>query len=119
MTSQVPSQPAPFAPLKPSQVVLPNPRTVRAQDLTWFNTRAGEIIKTDYNSCNRTIGNSISSWNRPPVPPNQPFWTCPYPRFDLYGLASTCPCELNRCKCSKCHQKTRCALYGGSYVDPN
>jgi hypothetical protein len=119
MTSQIPAQPAPFAPIHPLKVTTPNPRTVRAQDLTWFNTRAGEIIRTNYDTCTGQMSGNKSPWNRPPVPPNQPFWTCPYPRFDMYGLAATCPCELNRCGCSKCYQKKRCALYGGSYVDSN
>jgi hypothetical protein len=119
MTSQIPSQPSPFSPLQPSKVVLPNPRTVRAQDLTWFNTRGGEIFKTTYNKCTGKISTSNSPWGRPPVPPHQPFWTCPYPHFDLYGVAETCPCLLNRGGCSKCYQRERCALFGGSYVNPN
>lgn len=119
MTSQAPQQPAPFAPLHPSAVGKPNPRTVRAQDLTWYNSRAGNIVKTSYNKCSGKIISDNYPWNRPPVPKNQPFWTCPIPRFDLYGLAPTCPCELNRCKCSSCRQKHRCALYGGSYTNPN
>jgi hypothetical protein len=118
MTSQAPDQPAPFAPLKANKVQLPNPRTVRAQDLTWYNTRAGNIIKTSYNKCNGKVENHYSPWNRPPVPPNDVIWPCDVPLFDLYGVGNECPCELNRCRPSNCNQK-RCPIYGGSYVNPN
>jgi hypothetical protein len=119
MTYQAPLQPAPFRALHPQQVAMPNPRTVRAEDLSWFNTRGGEIIQTNYNTCTGQMNAQRYPWNRAPCPKNFPFWTCPIPRFDLYGLAGTCPCELNRCGCSNCYQKKRCALYGGSYVDSN
>jgi hypothetical protein len=112
------SQPAPFQSIPSGKVVLPNPRTVRSQDLTWFNTRGGEIITTNYNKCDGKIKNRKTPWNRSLSPPNIPFWTCPVPRFDLYGL-SNCPCQLNRCGCSDCASRPRCALFGGSYVDPN
>ncbi len=42
-------QPADFTPIQPnSQNIYPNPRTVRAQDLSWYNTRGGYIVNTIY-----------------------------------------------------------------------
>lgn len=117
MTSQVPYEPAPFSPVS-ERNNQPDPRTVRATDLTWYNTRGGNIVTTSFNKCNGKTTSSTMPWNRPPVPENQPFWTCPFPRFDLYGLAKDCPCELNRCKCSPCKDTGRCKLYGGTYVRP-
>lgn len=118
MTSIIPEQPAPFAPLPRANVQIPNPRTVRADDFTWYNSRAGDIIKTSYNKCTDTITSKKYPWNRIPSLPNEP-WPCQVPRFSLYGLVGTCPCQLNRCKCNSCQDKHRCALFGGSYVNPN
>lgn len=110
MTSQIPAQPAPFAPLPGAWNVMPNPRTVRAQDITWFNTRGGQIIKTSYNKCNSQMSTQAQNWNRPVVLQNRPFWTQPVPTFDLYGLSSSCEQELNRCQCDGC-KKSNCFLY--------
>ena len=47
MTERAPMMPAPFQGLPSNVAVLPNPRTVRATDMTWFNTSGSKIIKTD------------------------------------------------------------------------
>ena len=95
-----------------------NPRTVRASDMTWFNTSGNQIIKTDYNTCNGNINTHMYPWGILPEPKNIPYnlraWgdnsnnngKCDlFKRFDMYGLSSTCVNKCNRA--------------GGSYVNPN
>lgn len=71
----------------------PNPRTVRGSDMTWFNTRGNNIIKTDYNS--EKIESHMYPWGEIPEPKHTPFnlqgWgkngKCDlFTRFDLYGV---------------------------------
>lgn len=131
MTARVPDMPAPFTTINPRNIVKPNPRTVRASDFTWYNTSGINIIKTDYNTCSNEISQNMYPWGLTSEPHNKPFNLEPwggqsqgngqcnlFQRFDLYGLASKCSCELNRCGCSD-PRKSRCALYGGNYVNPN
>jgi len=131
MTERAPMMPAPFHGIPSSAAVLPNPRTVRATDMTWFNTCGEKIIKTDYNKCTGDIRSHEYPWGRTADPRNVPFNLRPwggntvgsgqcslFQRFNTYGLASKCGCALNRCGCSD-PRRDRCPLYGGSYVNPN
>lgn len=127
MTERAPLMPASFQCNKKNPDVMPNPRTVRATDMTWFNTCGSKIIKTDYNKCTGNITTHQYPWGKMNDIKNIPFNLRPwggkgqcnlFQRFDMYGLASKCGCELNRCGCSD-PRKERCPLYGGSYVNPN
>ena len=127
MTERAPMMPAPFQSTPSSGNVMPNPRTVRATDMTWFNTSGANIIKTDYNKCTGNIESHQFPWGKLDDPKNTPFNLRPwggkgqcdlFQRFDLYGVSSKCSCELNRCGCSD-PNKNRCPLFGGSYVNPN
>ena len=44
------STPAPFEYVPCEKKVLPDPRTVRSSDLTWFNTCGNNIVRSDYNT---------------------------------------------------------------------
>lgn len=127
MTERVPLMPSSFQKLSNNKEVLPNPRTVRATDMTWFNTSGNNIIKTDYNKCTGEITKHQYPWGNMTELNNIPFNLRPwggegqcnlFQRFDLYGLSSKCKCELNRCGCND-PKKNRCPLYGGSYENPN
>lgn len=127
MTERSPLMPASFQSSPENLNIMPNPRTVRATDMTWFNTCGSNIIKTDYNKCTGDIKKHQYPWGKITDIKNIPFNLRPwggqgqcslFQRFDLYGLASKCSCELNRCGCND-PIKNRCPLYGGSYVNPN
>ena len=127
MTERVPSMPSPFLKLTKNINIAPNPRTVRASDMTWFNTCGSKIIKTDYNTCSGDIDNHMYPWGIMASPRNVPFNLKPwggqgkcdmFQRFDLYGVSSKCGCELNKCGCSD-PRKNICPLSGGAYVNPN
>ena len=118
MTSLTPDEPAPFAPVPNYLQSAPNPRTVRADDLTWYNSRGGYIYKSSFDRCTGESRTTKDPYNRLVNPPNEPFLKGVVPRFDLYGIAKkTCQCELDRCCQNNKH--STCALYGGMYADPN
>jgi len=127
MTERVPIMPASFSSTTGTSNLQPNPRTVRATDMTWFNTCGSKIIKTDYNKCTGDIRTHQFPWGRMDDIKNVPFNLEPwggqgkcdlFQRFDLYGVSSKCRCELNRCGC-KDPRLDRCPLFGGSYVNLN
>jgi hypothetical protein len=118
MTERSPAMPCPLnIGGNNSLNVKPNPRTVRASDMTWFNTRGNKIIKTDYNTCNGNIDTHMFPWGILPEHTNIPFnlkaWgdnsnngKCDlFKRFDMYGLSSTCT--------------NKCSKSGKLYVNPN
>ena len=121
MSVQAPSMPAPFSGgnTNTNQNVKPDPRTVRASDLTWFNTSGPNIVQSNYNKCTSDVNKHFYPWGLSMQIPDKPFNLQPVggksmpcnkcdliPRFDLYGLSSKCPCQLNRCGCSD-KNKTR------------
>ena len=78
MTERSPMMPAPFNSnqnkhIQNAQNVLPNPRTVRASDMTWFNTSGANIIKTDYNKCTGDIKKHQFPWGKTTDMQNAPF----------------------------------------------
>lgn len=94
--------------------ILDNPRTIRATDFTWFNTRGGEIIQSDYNKCNQMVTRQSVSYV-----PSKPSHTVPYnclPRYLWYpnSFKEDCICNLKGEKC-----RHVCKFWNGTYVNPN
>ena len=127
MTERVPLMPSSFQKLSNDKEVLPNPRTVRATDMTWFNTSGNNIIKTDYNKCTGDIKKHQYPWGNMTKLNNIHFNLRPwggegqcnlFQNFNMSKLSSKCNCELNRCGCND-PKKNRCPLYGGTYENPN
>ena len=129
MTSQLPDQPANFAPLPRSSNVLPNPRTVRAQDLSWYNTRGGYIVNTKYDKCTGNVSHKKYQWNLLPPLPKTPFTSfTPVSNFDLFGVHcpqnKACPNSYKRFVSnpySDLYDSRDCnTLYDNDgYIDPN
>jgi hypothetical protein len=128
MTERTPEMPSSFKNFMPTKILnqTPNPRTVRACDFSWFNTRGNTIIKTDYNKCQGNIDTHMYPWGILPEPKNTPFnlkeWgnNCQsngkcdlFTRFDMYGLNSKCK-EISRCS----SKNTNSNMYSG-YMNPN
>jgi hypothetical protein len=120
-------QPADFTPIPPnSQNIYPNPRTVRAQDLSWFNSRGGFIVKTSYDKCNQQIKQTKSEWNRLPPLPKTPFTAfVPVSNYDLYGVhckqQNKCQSAYKQYVSDPYYDSRDCnILYDNDgYVDPN
>ena len=73
MTERAPLMPESFQSVPANPNVMPNPRTVRATDMTWFNTSGSNIIKTDYNKCTGNITKHQYPWGRMTDLKNIPF----------------------------------------------
>ena len=106
----------------------PNPRTVRATDMTWFNTSGTQLIKTDYNKCSNKIESHMYPWGILSEPRHNPFnlqeWGTNNPdnqkcnlftRFDLYGLHTRSDTGLNRCG----YSNAEFPYNNSNYVNPN
>lgn len=122
MSRLTPDTPAPFPEYRGTAQVKPLIESVNPEIRSWFNTRDAKIIETSYNTCTGQITTQKYPWNIPNCLQNKDIWPCPIQLTNLfwqYGTQPSCECDTNRCGCSNCYQRKRCALYGGSYTNPN
>jgi len=119
MTEKVPLMPAEFKYKPCLRPVLPDPRTVRASDMTWFNTCSDNIVRTDYNTCSHKETKTLYPFGRLNDPINKPFNLVGNEKCDLFSRI-----QLNgmRTKCNSIisnHCNFKPKMYNKYYINPN
>tara|TARA_Y100001958_G_C20994074_1_gene380489 strand:+ start:78 stop:434 length:357 start_codon:yes stop_codon:yes gene_type:complete len=59
---RTPAMPGLFVTTEKTKYSSPNPRTVRASDLTWFNSRGTNIIRSTYDTCTSNLDRKNYKW---------------------------------------------------------
>lgn len=116
MTERVPLMPSPFKYIPCKKKVLPDPRTVRACDLTWFNTCGDNLVYSNYNTCDSKKVKTLYPFGRLNDPIQKP--------FNLIGNNSCDLFKNFRFKNKGCDKlNSNCLIspnmFSKDYIDPN